>query len=890
MIVNLLLALTAVLASVVPANHKNFKDVVLAEPGVVFVMCGHCNAMKPDYYQAAAKLKGLVKLVNVDCDDKANQQLCGQYGVQGFPTLKIFPAGAKGMPQDYRGERTAKAIMDTVLPMIPNKHVAKIGQRHKKAVTLEEFKASNDKVDKVVLVTDKKTTPPLFKALSIEYLDRLAFGEVKSSNAELVAELGVETFPAILVFPKDGSNVIAYDGIVKQAQLVEFLDKYALPSKRKKTEKKKKDEKKKGEQKEKKVKYDPKIPEIKNQDDLKKLCLADKTCIISFLTHEPEYPESTKALDEHIAVIQAVKTKYYEKDLYNFVWVNAIETGSQLIRDFGVSDMYPSMLALNYPRKSYRVLKTAFDEPSISSFLDATSAGLGMTSFTLEPKLKKEKTECPQVVYTDDHDSEFSTYNLQSMKSDRKLGIYFKSKEMHDKTLELLAFNCPDKECTSVCGGGWNELRNHVKKAHDSLLWFYGLDELYDHCREAHEQCFLCQRSGIQHLYFQNYTSLVEHFNEEHFPCREQRCIDQKFVVFGSDLDLQGHMLQEHADSRSKAKGKAIQLDFNYAGSATTRQRDDEVRKSRQRSDRSDTRSTSTPAVNASDNFPAHGGQRRGFGAELTDTSNPTPAELSTPAPIELTPAQDNALADAGPELMSSLEKIFKSNDNFLAQFKILTASFKANTVSASAFLNEFVNLSIKNNPGIKKDLVMNEVHRAWQHLAETFPEEQPLQTSQKKSKKKGMSIEEFEAMKKSESKRTAMLRAWNDHKATMQQENDSVYVKPSNWAQPPAPKKKVIPQPRPTVNPVSPAPPTWQRPAQLSVESLTIATPNGPQRTAQSAKNPPSLANIVKSGMANPANEQFPSLPSSSRPVKSNNTRITAIITSSKSKSWAKK
>ncbi|KAJ3258451.1 hypothetical protein HK103_003573 [Boothiomyces macroporosus] len=548
------------------------------------------------------------------------------------------------------------------------------------------------------------------------------------------------------------------------------------------------------------------------------------------------------------------------------------------------------------------------------------------------------KTECPQVVYTDDHDSEFSTYNLRNMNSDRKLGIYFKSKEMHDKTLELLAFNCPDKECTSVCGGGWNELRNHVKKAHDSLLCelctrhkkvfihehtlyttktlkrhnkegdpddpsfkghpdcgfchtrFYGLDELYDHCREAHEQCFLCQRSGIQHLYFQNYSSLVEHFNEEHFPCREQRCIDQKFVVFGSDLDLQGHMLQEHADSRSKAKGKAIQLDFNYAGSATTRQRDDEVRKSRQRSDRSDTRNTSTPAVNASDNFPALGGQRRGFGAELTDTSNPTPAELSTPAPIELTPAQDNALADAGPELMSILEKLFKSNDSFLAQFKILTASFKANTVSASVFLNEFVNLSIKNNPGVKKDLVMNEVHRAWQHLAETFPEEQPLQTSQKKSKKKGMSIEEFEAMKKSESKRTAMLRAWNDHKATMQQENDSVYVKPSNWAQPPAPKKKVIPQPRPTVNPVSPAPPTWQRPAQLSVESLTVSTPNGPQRTTQSAKNSPSLANIVKSGMANPTNEQFPSLPSSSRPVKSNNTRITATITSSKSKSWAKK
>ncbi|KAJ3275919.1 hypothetical protein HDV01_006786 [Terramyces sp. JEL0728] len=388
MIAKLLVALTAVLASVVPASHRDFKDAVLSEPGVVLVM------FYAHYHQAAAKLKGLVKLVNVDCDDKANQPLCGQYGVQGFPTLKIFPAGAKGMPQDYKGERTAKAMMDAVLPMIPNKHVAKIGQNHKKAVALDEFKKSNDKLDKVVLVTDKKTTPPLFKALSIEYLDRLAFGEVKSSNAELVAELGVETFPAILLFPKDGSNVIPYDGIVKQAQLVEFLDKYAPPSKRKKSDKKKdKKEKEKKDKKEAKVEYDPTIPEIKSQNDLKKLCMADKTCIISFLTHEPDYPESTKAWNDQIAVVQTIKKKYYQKNLYNFVWINAIETGSKLIRDFDVSDMYPSMLALNYPRKSYRVLKTAFDESSISSFLEATSAGLGMTSFTLEPKLKKEKVK-----------------------------------------------------------------------------------------------------------------------------------------------------------------------------------------------------------------------------------------------------------------------------------------------------------------------------------------------------------------------------------------------------------------------------------------------------------------------------------------------------------------
>ncbi|KAJ3275918.1 hypothetical protein HDV01_006785 [Terramyces sp. JEL0728] len=516
------------------------------------------------------------------------------------------------------------------------------------------------------------------------------------------------------------------------------------------------------------------------------------------------------------------------------------------------------------------------------------------------------KTDCPQVVYTDVHDSEFNTYKVPNMKSDRKLGIFFKTKEMHDETLKLLAFNCPDNECSTVCGGGWGELRNHIKKVHDSLLCelctrhkkvfihehtLYTTKTLKRHNKEGdpddpsfkgHPDCGFCHTRfyGLDELY----DHLV-HFTEEHFLCREQRCIDQKFVVFGSDLDLQGHMLQEHGDTKAKAKGKAIQLDFNYSGSGTTRSRDEEVRRGRQRSDRPETQSSS-PATNAADNFSVLGGQRRGFSGNLTETTNPTPAELSAPAPIELTPAQDNALADASPELSASLEKIFKSNENFFAQFKIMTASFKNSTLTANAFLKEFVNLSLKNNQSVQKELVMNEVHRAWQKLAETFPEEPQVQANQKKPKKKGMSIEEFEAMKRSEPKKTAMLRAWNDHKATMQQENDAVYVKPSNWAQPPAPKKKPIPQPTPTVNP-NPKPATWQRSPQVSIESLAITPQNEPKSPALPKRNTPSLSTVVKSGFANPAANQFPSLPSSSKPAKAN-ARINATITSSKT-GWAR-
>ena len=47
----------------------------------------------------ASSLKGIVKVAAIDCDDERNKRTCGEYGVQGFPTLKIFsPSNRKGKP------------------------------------------------------------------------------------------------------------------------------------------------------------------------------------------------------------------------------------------------------------------------------------------------------------------------------------------------------------------------------------------------------------------------------------------------------------------------------------------------------------------------------------------------------------------------------------------------------------------------------------------------------------------------------------------------------------------------------------------------------------------------------------------------------------------------
>lgn len=38
---------------------------------------------------------------------------------------------------------------------------------------------------------------------------------------------------------------------------------------------------------------------------------------------------------------------------------------------------------------------------------------------------------------------------------------------------------------------------------------FYDNDALFKHCRETHEECFVCVRMGIRHQYHLNYEYLV---------------------------------------------------------------------------------------------------------------------------------------------------------------------------------------------------------------------------------------------------------------------------------------------------------------------------------------------------------------------------------------------
>ena len=182
---------------------------------------------------------------------------------------------------------------------------------------------------------------------------------------------------------------------------------------------------------------------------------------------------------------------------------------------------------------------------------------------------------------------DFSEFPLAKLKQNKSLDVYYDSAETHQSCVLFMGYQCPLTECQAICNG-WKDLKQHVKThslgfcsictsfkkvfPKEQVLYsaedlqphikpkdgnndgghpkcqfcntlFYGLDELYDHCKKLHEQCFVCQQNGKRFQYYKNYALLEAHFQSDHFYCTDKECLEKKFVVFGTQIDYEAHMV-----------------------------------------------------------------------------------------------------------------------------------------------------------------------------------------------------------------------------------------------------------------------------------------------------------------------------------------------------------
>ena len=292
---------------------------------------------------------------------------------------------------------------------------------------------------------------------------------------------------------------------------------------------------------------------------------------------------------------------------------------------------------------------------------------------------------------------------------------------------------------------------------------FYGDDELYVHCREKHEKCHICDRrnNGRSPQYYLNYEMLEEHFRKDHFLCFDQECLAKKFVVFESEMELKGHQLSEHPNGLTKdARRDARLVDMSSFDYRTPYQPQRGGRREGRGGGRGrDPNSEPLPQSSAQPlrrdelayqrQMAIHSAQSvssRTFGGQLTQQVREPARPTQSPRPAQATPAIENLTitepppANLSPQeqarrlrhnaVMERASNLLENDAMKLSEFRSKVSAYKNSTISATNLIDAFFSLF---------DTASTELGKLIKELAEIY---------------------------ENESKRTDLLKAWNDWRA----------------------------------------------------------------------------------------------------------------------------
>ncbi|KAH8681817.1 hypothetical protein BX600DRAFT_429729 [Xylariales sp. PMI_506] len=386
---------------VLQVDAKNYKRLVADSNHTTALefyapWCGHCQNLKPAYEKAAKNLDGLAHVAAVNCDEDENKPLCGEFGVQGFPTIKIVRPGKRaGKPavEDYNGPRTAKAIVDAVVDNI-NNHVKKVTDSN-----ADEWLAKDNETAKAILFTEKGTTSALLRSVAIDFLDVIKIGQVRSKETKLVDTFGIDDFPSLVLLPGGDKPGVLYDGEMKKEAMVKFLSQAGepnpdpAPAKGAKKDKKEKAAKKEepeaktaGTQEEessttapaaaKTPEPAPAIPAITDAAQLTQVCLNPKsgTCILALVPASADEQAAKEAALHSLAEI-AGKHAHAQRHLFPFFEVDsAAEDAAELLKSLDLSADKVEIIAVNGKRGWWRRYQSSSSSADSSFGIEAIEA------------------------------------------------------------------------------------------------------------------------------------------------------------------------------------------------------------------------------------------------------------------------------------------------------------------------------------------------------------------------------------------------------------------------------------------------------------------------------------------------------------------------------------
>ena len=383
-------------SDVIELNPSNFQSRVIDSEYVWIVefyapWCGHCQTLAPEWKKAATALKGIVKVGAVNAD--SHQSIGGQYGVRGFPTIKIFGAN-KNSPTDYQGARSASGIVSGAVDaarQVANARLSGRGGSSGGSGSSGSGSGGNDVVeltdanfDKLVMQSSEpwlveffapwcghcKNLEPQWKRAATDLKGKVNLGAVDATVHQSIAQrYGVQGYPTIKFFSAgDKSNPQDYQGGRTASDIVAFGEEKALES--------------------------VEAPEVKQLIDEAsfKACTEKQLCTIAFLPHILD--SGAAGRNEYITMLQSLADKYKTRP-FGWLWAEgAGQTKLEEAVDIGGFG-YPALVTISAKKLKYAPLRGAFSKSGVSEFLQALTVGRGSTLTLRGSELPKISTTEP---------------------------------------------------------------------------------------------------------------------------------------------------------------------------------------------------------------------------------------------------------------------------------------------------------------------------------------------------------------------------------------------------------------------------------------------------------------------------------------------------------------
>ena len=121
---------------------------------------GKSKQLKDVFIELDKEYSGMFKLAGLNC--KKFKDLCSKEGVTDYPTYKIYPP-LPAPPMKYEGKIESKNIISYLGRFVGNK-AQELNNNN-----FDEFINGRANIPKVILFTNKKNIPLIFKRLSLQF-------------------------------------------------------------------------------------------------------------------------------------------------------------------------------------------------------------------------------------------------------------------------------------------------------------------------------------------------------------------------------------------------------------------------------------------------------------------------------------------------------------------------------------------------------------------------------------------------------------------------------------------------------------------------------------------------------------------------------------------------